>query len=96
MSYAFIRDHVAAWWSEVFGGPDRYTRELGGYEHMLAKHRGLAITLEQRRRFVALLSRLQNLQKAGAEGAKFWLGVLTELKNRGVADASNHRPCSLA
>jgi transposase-like protein len=23
----------------------------------------------------------------GAEGAKFWLGVLTELKNRGVADA---------
>jgi hypothetical protein len=29
------RDHVAAWWSEVFGGPDRYTCELGGYESML-------------------------------------------------------------
>ena len=26
------RDHVAAWWSEVFGGPDRYTRELGRYD----------------------------------------------------------------
>ncbi len=24
------RDHVAAWWSEVLGGPDRYTEELGG------------------------------------------------------------------
>ena len=38
------RDHVAAWWCEVFGGPTRYTDELGGYENMLAKHRGLAIT----------------------------------------------------
>ena len=23
------------------GGPAEYTAELGGYEHMLAKHRGL-------------------------------------------------------
>ena len=38
------RDHVVAWWSEVFGGPARYSEELGGYEHMLAKHRGLGIT----------------------------------------------------
>jgi hemoglobin len=51
------RDHVVAWWSEVFGGPDRYTRELGGYEHMLAKHRGLGITAVQRLRFATLMSR---------------------------------------
>jgi hemoglobin len=50
------RDHVVAWWSEVFGGPDRYTRELGGYERMLDKHRGLGIAPEQRRRFVSLMS----------------------------------------
>jgi hemoglobin len=50
------RDHVAAWWSEVFGGPDRYTRELGGYERMVGKHRGLGINPEQRRRFVSLMS----------------------------------------
>jgi hemoglobin len=50
------RDHVVAWWSEVFGGPARYTAELGGYEHMLAKHRGLAITPEQRFRFALLMS----------------------------------------
>ncbi len=42
------RDHVAAWWSEVFGGPARYTAELGGYQSMLAHHRNLAITAEQR------------------------------------------------
>jgi hemoglobin len=50
------RDHVVAWWSEVFGGPDRYTHELGGYEHMLAKHRGLGIKPEQRARFVSVMS----------------------------------------
>jgi hemoglobin len=50
------RDHVVAWWSEVFGGPDRYTRELGGYENMLARHRGLAIAPQQRARFVSLMS----------------------------------------
>jgi hemoglobin len=50
------RDHVVAWWSEVFGGPTRYTDELGGYEHMLSKHRGLEITSEQRFRFASLMS----------------------------------------
>ena len=51
------RDHVTAWWSEVMGGPKAYTTDHGGYEHMLAKHRGLAITGGQRLRFVTLLSR---------------------------------------
>jgi hemoglobin len=50
------REHVVAWWIEVFGGPARYTAELGGYEHMLAKHRDLAITPEQRLRFALLMS----------------------------------------
>src|SRR6478735_6700646 len=34
------REHVTAWWAEVMGGPATYTEVLGGYEHMLAKHRG--------------------------------------------------------
>ena len=50
------RAHVAAWWSEVLGGPARYSEQLGGYGSMLAHHRGLAITPEQRFRFVSLLS----------------------------------------
>ena len=51
------RDHVTTWWSEVMGGPADYTAALGGYERMLAKHRGLEITSQQRLRFVTLLSR---------------------------------------
>lgn len=50
------RDHVAAWWQEVFGGPARYTENLGGYEAMLDHHLGLDISVEQRRRFVATMS----------------------------------------
>lgn len=50
------RDHVIAWWSEVFGGPTRYTDELGGYPRMVRKHIGLGITPEQRHRFASLMS----------------------------------------
>src|SRR4029450_4244718 len=50
------RRDVTTWWCEVMGGPAEYTAELGGYQHMLAKHRGLHITPEQRLRFVTMLS----------------------------------------
>jgi hemoglobin len=50
------RDHVTLWWSEVFGGPAEYTEKLGGYPRMVNKHRDLAISPEQRRRFVTLMS----------------------------------------
>ena len=50
------RAHVVTWWAEVMGGPADYSAGLGGYASMLAHHRGLAITPEQRRLFVNLLS----------------------------------------
>jgi len=49
------RAHVTIWWSEVFGGPPEYTK-LGGYRRMIGLHIGLAITPEQRLRFVTLMS----------------------------------------
>jgi hemoglobin len=50
------RRNVTKWWCEVFGGPPAYTEDLGGYDRMVGKHRDLAITPEQRFRFVSLLS----------------------------------------
>ncbi len=50
------REHVTTWWCEVFGGPADYTERLGGYPAMLAHHRNLAITAEQRFRFASLMS----------------------------------------
>jgi hemoglobin len=51
------RAHVTTWWVEVFGGPSGYTERLGGYAAMLAHHRGLHITDDQRFRFASLMSR---------------------------------------
>jgi hemoglobin len=46
-------DHLTWFTAESFGGPDRFTRELG-FGHLIAVHRGLRITEAQRRRFVDL------------------------------------------
>ena len=46
-------DHLTAFTAESFGGPDRVTRELG-FAPLIAVHRGLRITEEQRARFVEL------------------------------------------
>ena len=46
-------DHLTAFTAESFGGPDRFTRELG-FGHLIDVHRSLGITEEQRQRFVEL------------------------------------------
>jgi hemoglobin len=44
-------DHLTAFTAESFGGPDRFSREVG-FAHLIDVHRGLRITEEQRQRFV--------------------------------------------
>ena len=46
-------DHLTWFTAESFGGPHRFTRELG-FWHLISVHRGLKITEPQRRRFVEL------------------------------------------
>src|SRR5689334_20960730 len=46
-------EHLTWFTAESFGGPDRFTRELG-FWHLISVHRGLNITEPQRRRFVEL------------------------------------------
>jgi hemoglobin len=46
-------DHLTMFTAESFGGPDHFSRELG-FAHLIAVHRGLQITEEQRLRFVEL------------------------------------------
>jgi hemoglobin len=47
--------HVALWLGEVFGGPAEYSEHHGGYAQMVAKHIGLALTEQQRARWVQLI-----------------------------------------
>ena len=53
-------DHLTAFTVESFGGPDRFSRELG-FRHLIDVHRGLAISEEQRLRFVELYVRTMDL-----------------------------------
>ena len=46
-------DHLTAFTAESFGGPNRFSRELG-FAHLIAVHRGLNISEAQRQRFVDL------------------------------------------
>lgn len=50
------RLHVTWWWTEVFGGPARYTEHFDGYARMVSHHRDLGITPEHRRTFVTTMS----------------------------------------
>ena len=47
---------MTAWWSRCSADRPTYTDEHGGYAQMLAHHRGLGITAEQRFRFASLMS----------------------------------------
>ena len=82
------------------GGPADYTDEHGGYEHMLAKHRGLAITPEQRLRFVTLLSRAADDAglpadpefRAALMGYAEWGTRLAVHNSQPDADVAEHAP----
>jgi CDGSH-type Zn-finger protein/truncated hemoglobin YjbI len=50
-------ERVAAWLSEVFGGPNFYSQRYGGYSRMISQHVGKCITEEQRARWVEMLCR---------------------------------------
>jgi hemoglobin len=55
-------EHLTAFTAESFGGPDRFSRQLG-FAHLIKVHRGLHISEEQRQRFVDLY--MQALDSAG-------------------------------
>jgi hemoglobin len=94
------REHVTDWWSEVMGGPAVYSEQRGGYEHMLRRHRGLAITPEQRLTFVTLLSRAADDAglpadpefRAALMGYAEWGTRLALHNSQPDADAAQHAP----
>lgn len=56
-------EKFTAFTAETFGGPDRFTKEMGGFMHLIDVHRGFKITEEQRQRFVDLY--MEAADKAG-------------------------------
>jgi hemoglobin len=68
-------EHLTMFTAESFGGPDRFTRELG-FQHLIDVHRGLRITEEQRQRFVELY--MAALDAAGMPTDEAFRGAVRE------------------
>ena len=47
--------HVAAFVAEVFGGPKKYSADLGGHANMIQHHVGRSLSETQRKRWLTLL-----------------------------------------
>jgi hemoglobin len=82
-------EHLTMFTAESFGGPDRFSRELG-FAHLIDVHRGLEITEEQRRRFVELY--VEALDAAGMpDDAPFREAVLEHVEfGTQVAKQNSH------
>jgi hemoglobin len=60
-------EHLTWFTAESFGGPDRFSRELG-FQHLIDVHRGLRISEAQRARFVELyMAALDEAEMPGDE-----------------------------
>ena len=90
-------DHLTWFTAESFGGPDRFSRELG-FRYIIDVHRGLKITDEQRERFIELY--MEALDEAGMpvdepfrravrEHVEFGAGVAQQ-NSRAETDADLH------
>lgn len=94
------RSNATTWWCEVMGGPADYTEHHGGYDHMVGRHLGLGITLEQRLRFVTLLSRAADEADLPADpefraaiiGYAEWGSRLALENSRPNAEVAQHAP----
>ena len=82
------------------GGAADYSEHHGGYEHMLSRHGGLAITAEQRLRFVTLLSQAADDAgmpddpefRAAIIGYAEWGSRLAQHNSQPGAEVAEHAP----
>jgi hemoglobin len=80
-------EHLTWFTGESFGGPDRFTRELG-FEHIIEVHRWLRITDEQRDRFATLY--MEALDEAGLPDDAAFRGAVRSHVEFGVRVAQQN------
>lgn len=62
-------ERFTAFTTGSFGGPDRFTKEMGGFRHLIDAHRGYHITEAQRQRFVELFMEAADQAELSADEA---------------------------
>jgi hemoglobin len=86
-------DHVerlAAYWAEVFGGPQRYAPAHGGHSAMLAIHAGQGIGEESSQRFARCF--LQAADDAGFPPDADLRAVLRDYIEAATAEVQSYAP----
>lgn len=83
-------EKFTAFTAETFGGPNKFTKEMGGFLHLIDVHRGFKITEEQRQRFVDLY--MEAADKAGLPADKDFRDALKSHVDFGshVAKQNSH------
>ena len=84
-------ERVAAWLGQVFGGPPAYSDRYGGYDRMISQHLAKGITLDQRARWVTLLS--QSADEVGLPAdAEFRAALIAYLEWGSRIAVENSKP----
>ena len=83
-------ENLAAYWAEVFGGPDSYSRNLGGHSGMLAIHAGHGSPGEWGDRFAACF--IQAMDDAELPGDPELRGVLREYIHWATRQVNTYSP----
>ena len=83
-------DNLAAYLAEVFGGPDDYSRNLGGHSGMLAIHAGHGTPDEWGDRFAACF--IQAIDDAGLPDDAEFRGVLREYIHWATRQVNRYGP----
>lgn len=81
---------LAAYWSEVFGGPSGYSTEAGGQSAMLAIHAGEPVDDDLGDRFVACF--VQAIEDAGLPGDPEFRAGLRAYMEWAVGDVLSYSP----
>jgi hemoglobin len=82
---SFTAEHaknVAIWLGEVFGRPARYSEDHGGHRTVLERHRNLALTPNQKERWVELML------ETARWGAQIALPLLSPGSRSSISDRS--------
>jgi hemoglobin len=83
-------ENLAAYWAEVFGGPDEYSRNLGGHSGMLAIHAGHGTPEEWGDRFEACF--IQAMDDAELPDDEEFRGVMREYIHWATRQVNSYGP----
>ncbi|MFC1430178.1 CDGSH iron-sulfur domain-containing protein [Streptacidiphilus sp. N1-3] len=87
-------ERVAAWLSQVFEGPEFYSKRYGDYNRMISQHLSKNLTEQQRARWVALMA--QSAQDAGLPAdAEFRAAFVAYLEWGSRIAAENSQPTAM-